>query len=116
MLNVTTAQMYVHIYCMYMYIYIYIYIYIYKYIYIYIYTHSQTSLRRTLGDPVLNTRSSSYQDMILHVQYYSKPNRARRLVRVKQNFVLRVFFLTGSTVYIHFIPFPKTVRSIQVRM
>ena len=38
-------------------------------------------------------RISSYQDMILHVQYYSKPNRAWKLVCVKQKLVLGVFFL-----------------------
>ena len=44
---------------------------------------------------VLTTRSSSYQDIVIHVQYYSKPNRARKLVCViKQKFALRVFFLT----------------------
>ena len=43
---------------------------------------------------VLNIKSSSYQDIILHVQYYSKANRARELVCVKQKFVEKVLFLT----------------------
>ena len=42
---------------------------------------------------VLIIRSSSYQDIVIHVQYYSKPNRARKLVCVEQKFVQRVFFL-----------------------
>ena len=45
---------------------------------------------------VLIIRSSSYQDIVIHVQYYSRPNRAWKLqyvVCVKQKFVLRVFFL-----------------------
>ena len=50
---------------------------------------------------------SSYQDIILHVQYYSKPNRAWKLVCVKQKFVLRVFFLmrfycTTHRYYMHY--------------
>jgi hypothetical protein len=43
---------------------------------------------------VLTIRSSSYQDIVIHVQYYSKPNRAQRIVCVKQRFIFRVFFLT----------------------
>ena len=42
---------------------------------------------------ILIIRSSSYQDIVIHVQYYSKPNRAQKLVCAKQKFVLRVFFL-----------------------
>ena len=39
-------------------------------------------------------RSSSKQDIVIHVQYYSKPNRDWELVCVKQRFVLRLFLLT----------------------
>ena len=46
-----------------------------------------------LTKSVLIIRSSSYQDIVIHVQYYSRPNRARKLVCVKQKFVLRVFLL-----------------------
>ena len=35
---------------------------------------------------VLIIRSSSYQDIVIHVQYYSKPNWARKLVCVEQKF------------------------------
>ena len=41
---------------------------------------------------VLIIRSSSYQDIVIHVQYYSKPNRARNVVCTKQKFVLGVYF------------------------
>jgi hypothetical protein len=41
-------------------------------------------------ESVLVTRSSSYQDIVIHVQYYGKPNRARKLVCVTQNFVRAV--------------------------
>ena len=43
---------------------------------------------------VLIIRSSSYQDIVIHVQYYSKPNRAWKLVCIKQKFALTVFLLT----------------------
>ena len=42
---------------------------------------------------VLVIRSSSYQDIVIHVQYYSKPNSAQELLCVEQKFVLRVFIL-----------------------
>ena len=57
-------------------------------------SYRQASLRQTLGDPqilVRVIRSSSYQDIVIHVQYYSQPNRAWKRVCIQQEFV---FFLT----------------------
>ena len=62
---------------------------------------------RGLPKSVLIIRGSSYQDTIIHVQYYSKPckthvNRAQKIVCVKQTFVLRVpmvYFLTRFYCY-----------------
>ena len=45
---------------------------------------------------VLIIRSSPYQDIAIHVQYYSKPNRDWKPVCVKQKLVLGVFFLTRT--------------------
>ena len=53
-------------------------------------TYCQTSLRHTKLVP----GSSSYQGTILHVQYYSKPNRAWKLVCAKQKFCLSSVLLT----------------------
>ena len=67
----------------------------------YVCTYVQWNLRikDTLGQFlsqifVLIIRSSSKQDIVIHVQYYSKPNRDWELVCVKQRFVLRLFLLT----------------------
>ena len=52
-------------------------------------TYSQTSLRHNLGDLrtklALVVTNLSNQDMILHAQYYSRPNRVRKPVYAKQN-------------------------------
>ena len=53
----------------------------------------ETDFRRPIKS-VLIIRSPSYQDIVIHVQYYSKPNRAWNVVCVKKKFVLRGFFLT----------------------
>ena len=47
---------------------------------------------------VLIIRSSSCQDMIVRVQYYSKPNRARELICVKQKFVFQSVVLKCSLI------------------
>ena len=47
---------------------------------------------------VLFVRSSSYQDIIIYVYYYSKSNRARKLAGVFQKYVLRVHVLFNNVV------------------
>ena len=59
--------------------------------------YSGNSLRQTTRDPQNEFLLSDVlliRICLLHVHYYSKPNDARKLVCIKQEFVLRVFVLT----------------------
>ena len=56
-------------------------------------TNSHTCIR-VYSSSQYDIRSSPYQDIVIHVQYYSKPNRAWYVVCVKQKFVVYMYVFT----------------------